>query len=155
MLVNRKLFSGKFRFPLLPNTRVWGKMISGNHFPPKQTHPKLQYIDFRYIDPSTYNNETKENHTRDSNDTQYYNHLSSNHANYESVKLLISSLWQIYTLILSDSELCHSILKSISDEEDIFKSFMTFDIVPCGSIFRVVVKSQLMIPHKIHIKIFW
>ena len=37
--VNRKPFSGKWNLPLLPNTWVWGKMISWNHFPPKQTHP--------------------------------------------------------------------------------------------------------------------
>ena len=37
--VNRKPFSGKWNLPLLSNTWVWGKMISWNHFPPKQTHP--------------------------------------------------------------------------------------------------------------------
>ena len=38
--VNRKLFSGKWNLPSLPNAWVWGKMISWNHFHPKQTHPK-------------------------------------------------------------------------------------------------------------------
>ena len=37
--INRKPFSGKWNLPLLPNTWVWGKLISWNHFPPKQTHP--------------------------------------------------------------------------------------------------------------------
>ena len=40
--VNRKLFSGKWNLPSLSNAWVWGKMISWNHFHPKQTHPKFQ-----------------------------------------------------------------------------------------------------------------
>ena len=40
--INRKLFSGKWNLPSLPTAWVWGKMISWNHFHPKQTHPKLR-----------------------------------------------------------------------------------------------------------------
>ena len=40
ILVNRKSFFEKYHFPWQPNMRVWGKMISWNHFHPKQTHPK-------------------------------------------------------------------------------------------------------------------
>ena len=42
---------------------------------------------------------------------------------------------------LSNCELCHSISKSIGDEKDTLKSFMTFDITPRGLVFRVVVGS--------------
>ena len=41
--VSKKPFSEKWNLPLLPNTWVWGKMISWNHFPPKQTHPSLLF----------------------------------------------------------------------------------------------------------------
>ena len=43
--------------------------------------------------------------------------------------------------LVSDRKLCHSISKPISDEEDIFKSFMAFDIT-LRACFRVVVGSQ-------------
>ena len=39
ILVNRKSFSGKWYFPWQPNMRKMVKMISWNHFHPKQTHP--------------------------------------------------------------------------------------------------------------------
>ena len=42
ILVNRKSFSGKWYFPWQPNMRKMVKMISWNHFHPKQTHPKLK-----------------------------------------------------------------------------------------------------------------
>ena len=42
--VDRKQFSEKWNLPLLPNTWVWGKMISWNHFHPKQTHPNIHTI---------------------------------------------------------------------------------------------------------------
>ena len=48
--------------------------------------------------------------------------------------------------ILSDRELCHSILKSIGDEEDTLKSFMAFYITACRPIFKMVVNSQIVIP---------
>ena len=40
ILVNRKSFSGKYHFLWQPNMRKRVKMISWNHFHPKQTHPK-------------------------------------------------------------------------------------------------------------------
>ena len=46
---------------------------------------------------------------------------------------------------MSDRELCHSILKPISDEEDTFKSFITFDITPREPIFKVVVEIQIVV----------
>ena len=39
ILVNRKSFSGKYHFPWQPNMQKRVKMISWNHFHPKQTHP--------------------------------------------------------------------------------------------------------------------
>ena len=47
---------------------------------------------------------------------------------------------------MSDRELCHSTSKPISDEEDILKAFMAFDITPRGSVFIVVVRSQIVVP---------
>jgi len=47
---------------------------------------------------------------------------------------------------LSDHELCHSTSKSIGDEEDTLKSFMTFNITLRGPIFKVVVRSQIVVP---------
>ena len=47
-----------------------------------------------------------------------------------------------------DRELCHFISKPFGDEEDTLKSFMVFDITPCGPIFRVVVGSQIMVPQQ-------
>ena len=41
ILVNRKSFSGKWYFPWQPNMWKMVKMISWNHFHPKQTHPKV------------------------------------------------------------------------------------------------------------------
>ena len=46
---------------------------------------------------------------------------------------------------LSDHELCYSTSKSIGDEEDTLKSFMGFDITPRVPVFRVVVKSQIVV----------
>ena len=42
-------------------------------------------------------------------------------------------------MLLSDHELCHFISKPIDDEEDTLKSFMAFDIMLHGFVFRVVV----------------
>ena len=39
---------------------------------------------------------------------------------------------------------CHSIPKRISDEEDILKFFMDFDITPHGPVLRMVVRSQIV-----------
>ena len=41
ILVNRKSFSGKYHFLWQPNMRKRVKMISWNHFHPKQTQPKM------------------------------------------------------------------------------------------------------------------
>ena len=49
---------------------------------------------------------------------------------------------------MSDRDLCHSNSKLISDEKDMLKSFMTFDITPCGPAFRVVVGSQIVVPQQ-------
>ena len=49
---------------------------------------------------------------------------------------------------MSDRELCHSTSKPIVDEEDILKSFMTFDITPHEPAFRVVVENQIMVPQQ-------
>ena len=45
-----------------------------------------------------------------------------------------------------DHELCNSISKPISDEKDTLKSFMAFDIIPRGPVYRVVVGSQIVVP---------
>ena len=45
-------------------------------------------------------------------------------------------------------ELCHSTSKPIGDEEDTFKSFMTFDIMSREPIFRVVVGNQIVVPQQ-------
>ena len=50
---------------------------------------------------------------------------------------------------LSDCELCYSISKPISNEEDTLKSFITFDITPYMPIFRMVVGSQIVTPKQI------
>ena len=42
---------------------------------------------------------------------------------------------------MTDYELCHFTLKLIGDEEDTLESFMTFDIIPYESVFKVVVES--------------
>ena len=56
-MVKRKRFFEKFHFPLQPNTRVWGKMISGNHFPPEIIFPQnkrtLCHLCFSFLSPST------------------------------------------------------------------------------------------------------
>ena len=52
--------------------------------------------------------------------------------------------WLWYHLL--DCELCHSTSKPIGDEKVTLKSFMSFDITPSGSIFRVVVGSQTVVP---------
>ena len=49
-------------------------------------------------------------------------------------------------LIMWDRELCHSTSKPIGDKKDTLKSFMTFDVTPCGPVFRVVVDSQIVAP---------
>ena len=45
-----------------------------------------------------------------------------------------------------DRELYHSTSKPIGDEEDTLKYFTTFDIMPHKPIFRVVVRSQIVVP---------
>ena len=47
---------------------------------------------------------------------------------------------------MSDRELCRSTSKPIGDEESTFKSFMAFDIVSRGPVFRVVVGTQILVP---------
>ena len=49
-------------------------------------------------------------------------------------------------LIMLDCELYHFTSKPIGDEEDILKSFMTFDITPRESVFKVIVGSQIVAP---------
>ena len=44
-------------------------------------------------------------------------------------------------MLVFDSELCHSTLKPIGDEEDTLKSFMAFHITQRVPVFRVVVGS--------------
>ena len=51
-------------------------------------------------------------------------------------------------ILLSNRELYHSTSKPIGDEEETLKSFIAFDIIPHGSIFRVVVGSQIMVPQQ-------
>ena len=51
-------------------------------------------------------------------------------------------------ILLSNRELYHSTSKPIGDEEETLKSFIAFDIIPRGSIFRVVVGSQIMVPQQ-------
>ena len=51
-------------------------------------------------------------------------------------------------IILSDFEPCHSISKSISDEKDIFKSVLTFDIMLHSFVFKVIVESSIVVPTK-------
>ena len=48
-------------------------------------------------------------------------------------------------MLVSDRELRHSISKLIGDEEGTLKSFIVFDITSRGSIFRVVVRSQIVV----------
>ena len=57
-----------------------------------------------------------------------------------------SNPWPWLKYHLSDCELCHSTSKLIRDEEDIFKSFMAFDITPCRPFFRVLVGNQILVP---------
>ena len=57
-----------------------------------------------------------------------------------------SNPWSWLWYHLSDRELCHSTSKPIGDEEDILKSFMGFNITPCGLVFRVAVGSQIAVP---------
>ena len=52
-------------------------------------------------------------------------------------------------LYLLVCELCHSISKPINDEEDTFKSFMTFNITPREPLFRMIVGSQIVVPSTI------
>jgi len=47
---------------------------------------------------------------------------------------------------LSDHELCHSTSKPIGDKEDTLKSFITLDITPCMPVFRVIARSQIVVP---------
>ena len=51
-----------------------------------------------------------------------------------------------FFLILSDHELYHLTSKPISDEKDTFKSFMTFDIMPCMPVLIMVIESQIVVP---------
>ena len=49
-------------------------------------------------------------------------------------------------MLVFDSELCHSTLKPIGDEEDTLKSFMAFHITQRVPVFGVVVGSQIVVP---------
>ena len=51
-----------------------------------------------------------------------------------------------FLLSLSDNELCHFTSKSISNEKDTFKSFITFNIIIRKCVFRVVVGNQFVVP---------
>ena len=57
-----------------------------------------------------------------------------------------SNLWPWLWYYLTGHELCHSTSKQIGDEENIVKSIMTFNITLCRSVFRVVVRSQIVVP---------
>ena len=57
---------------------------------------------------------------------------------------ILHQLW----LFLSDHELYHFISKSIGDKEDTLKSFMAFDITPYKPVFRMVVRSQILVSPK-------
>ena len=46
---------------------------------------------------------------------------------------------------MSDRELCHFTSKSIGDGEDTLKYFMAFNITPDGPVFRMVVRSQIVV----------
>ena len=70
---------------------------------------------------------------------------------YNKLTLLFHLPITIYHINnLTDHELCHSTLKPIGDEQDTLKSFMTFDITSCGSVFRVVVGSQIVVLNTIY-----
>ena len=67
-----------------------------------------------------------------------------------------SNPWAWLWYHLSDRELCHSTSKSIGNKEDILKSFMTFDIILLGSVFKFLTHSktkQRSKINKIHLKI--
>ena len=49
-------------------------------------------------------------------------------------------------MLVFDSELCHSTLKPIGDEDDTLKSFMAFHITQRVPVFGVVVGSQIVVP---------
>ena len=55
--------------------------------------------------------------------------------------------WLWYHLL--DCKLCHSTSKPIGDEEDTLKSFIAFDIKPGGPVFRVVVRSQILVSQQL------
>ena len=52
------------------------------------------------------------------------------------------------TFPLSNRELYHSTSKPINDEEDTLKSFMKFDIMPWGPVFRMIVGSRIVVPQQ-------
>ena len=56
-----------------------------------------------------------------------------------------SNPWPWLWYHLSDRELCYSTSKPIGDKEDIFKSFINFDITLRGPVFIVVVESQIVV----------
>ena len=51
-------------------------------------------------------------------------------------------------MTVSDCKLCHSISKSIGDEEDTLKSFMIFDITLREPVFKVIVNDQFVVPQQ-------
>ena len=53
------------------------------------------------------------------------------------------------TICQTVSYICHSTLKLISDKEDILKLFMAFDITLCGSVFRAIVGSQIVVSQQL------
>ena len=62
--------------------------------------------------------------------------------------MVIIDIYIYIYIYLSDRKLCHSTSKPIGDKEDTLKSFMTFNITPHGSIFKVVKGSQIVIPQQ-------
>ena len=78
-----------------------------------------------------------------SNDNNSHDLFQKNSKFVLKFKLGMSTFYNIQTASknLLDRELCHSTSKPIGDEEDIFKSFMGFDVTPRRPIFKVVVVS--------------
>ena len=66
-----------------------------------------------------------------------------------------SNPWPYLWYHLSDRELYNSTSKPISDEEDILKSFMAFDITPRELLFRVIVGSQIVVPQQIWTQLYY
>ena len=59
---------------------------------------------------------------------------------------LLTRIHDLISNTICQTTSCHSTSKSISDKEDTLKSYMAFDITPCGPNFRVVVESRIVVP---------